>query len=211
MTPDSLSEPILAIPTSTPTKIQRDLTDEFMDMGGRYVFRAYLSDTPPDEHATELVANTLSYIIAKGGTLSNEQLYDELHTKLCGPEPLERGHLLTFLRMSAQAIRLQLKLRAESSLLKPRPKEQGERPTFAMGSPNSLYLAEQFPEPVLSRLRNWGSFSIAHPNAAAVYELSDFAGCTDAEIAQLLELTPKEVRDRRIHAFSDICKNDPQN
>ena len=189
---------------------QAPLPIEFMDACGKYVFRAYLGDAPPDEHAEDIVANALANIIVSGGTLSNGQLYDELHAKLCGPEPMERGPMLNFLRLCAQAIRIQLEQRAKSALKKSNSQEGDERPTFAMGAPTSLYLAEQFPDPVLARLRIWKQFTESHPNAGLVYELADFVGCTDAEISQLLQMTPKRVKDLRVQALSDVWEHDPE-
>ncbi len=204
------SQPIIEFTSISAPTLPCVVPDEFMDVGGRFTFRAYLGDAPPDDHAADIVAAALSDIVANGGSRSNEQLYDDLHSQLCGPEPMEQSALLMFLRLCARAIRQQIRWRAEASLQQPRPQNKAERPTFSMNSPTTVYLAEQFPEPTLSRLQLWETFSAAHPNAGLVYELSDFVGCTDEEIAQLLQQPPKRVKALRVQAFATIFANDPQ-
>ena len=210
MTSQPISEPPLGLVPRMIPQPGEFSQDEFMDKSGRFFFRDYINDISLVDRAQALIKECLTQIVKTEGTLSNSQLYDSLHAALCGPEPLESEPLLRFMRYCAKAIRDEIQRRAEMAQCGSFAAQKSLPATFAIGSPTSLYLAEQFPSSTLKRLSEWSEFYKAHQASAEVYELSDFVGCTDEEIAQLLPMTSKRVKDLRVFAFSIICKHDPQ-
>ncbi|MBS0206931.1 MAG: hypothetical protein JSS49_28990 [Planctomycetes bacterium] len=210
MSTDAHSSSSLELPAVSEHPLMAITQQEFMDVAGRFTFRTYLGGAPPDDRAADLVLAALSRIVAAGGTRSNSQLYDDLHSHLCGPEPLEREALLKFLSLCADAIRLMIRSRAESSQHHSKPDAQAARPTFEMNSPTTIYLAEQFPTATLSRLKLRETFSVRHPEAGLVFELSDFVGCTDEEIGRLLGQPAGRIKSLRIQAIATIYSEDPQ-
>lgn len=182
----------------------------YVDEYEEYVFRALLQDVNQGEAANSLVNEACARIRAQHPDLTNEQLYDALYDALIGPKPLERDPLMRFMSLAVRAIERMVEEQARC--------EQQHRPTsvptedgpsdsvntYPLNSPTTLYYAQQFPKHALQRLESLATFRERHPVDAEVYELYDFLGCTEEEIAVLLARPVSSVQARRLHAVSVI-------
>ena len=205
MSAQTASGTILGTTSVTAPPPVLDIPTEFMDVGGKYTFRAYLTDAPPNEHALRILVDTLAEIVDTHESLSNEQLYDQLHARLCGPEPLEREPLLAFMKLCIQAIRDLIANRAQAEL----PTNQASWPsreTVPDGSLARLSLAKIFPRQVLCFLQAIEQVVAASPKSGLILQLAEFIGCTDLEISQLLETTTEKVETRRIAVKKDAWR-----
>lgn len=202
---------------AAPTPAQ-DIPTEFMDVGARYWFRAYLTANPPDDKGPDFVTEGLRSLLVQKSLLSNSEVYDELHSALCGPEPLEREPLLQFQLFCANAMQSELKrtLQTDSA--------QSEIAMTATKSPtmiatdstptvktdptptarswlNFIDVVER-PAVLQLRLVNLNRLLMADPNAAEVFQLTDLIGNTLEETALVLNLQVDDVKRRLTRALS---------
>ena len=167
-----------------------------------FPLRAYLECKWPEDEMFAIITSELAAIIEGQSDLSNVQLYESLHSALCGPYPLEREPLMLFVNLAAQAIQDVVKLRAEAALEAPKP--EGPKITLDVHSWTTLLFAEHHPEAALERLQALQCLSASDRNASLVYRLADFIGCSDLEIAQLTEMPLDAVKHRRARAFAMV-------
>lgn len=197
------SVPILEPNPSPKPPLQLHLQDEFMDVAGRYTFRTHLSGTESDEQAKAIVEENLTEIARSQDGLSNEQLYDELHARLCGPEPMEREQLLAFMKLFIQALWKLIESVAESSLpitTPESPEYESMKETVPDQGLARLSFAKIFPRKVLSFLQAMQQVTTDSQKSGLIFQLFVLAECSDIEISRLLDTTPGKVQMRRIQA-----------
>lgn len=199
------SVPILELNSSPKPPLPLHIQDEFMDVAGRYTFRGHLSGTESNEQAMAIVEENLTEITHSQDGLSNEQLYDELHTRLCGPEPMEREQLLAFIRLFIRALWKLIESVAESSVpttTPESPEDESIKETVPEQGLARLSFAKILPRKVLWFLQAIQQVSAESPKSGLILQLTVFAECSDFEISRLLETTPEKVQMRRIQATS---------
>ena len=205
---------------------------EFMDTTGKYVFRAYLGPEPDHDAIQGTIDRVLADVVAAWPDRTNDELYEEVHARLCGSEPMEREPLLLFMTSFVEALKRQL-VQIATDRSPPHSREQptptpdvasAELPTnsvgdalaetlkfrdFRPGMPTTLSMAILFPEITLQRLDRLSTYRGNHAFNAQVYELYDFIECTDLEIAQLFHLTEQKIAGRLAAACVEIRADEP--
>lgn len=203
---------------------------EFMDTTGKYVFRAYLGPEPDYDSIQGIIDRVLTDVVAAWPDRTNDELYEEVHARLCGSEPMEREPLLLFMGAFMEALKKQLHAMATGSLtfelasdrstapdlpaaeIDTDPKASMDADTnrdFLPGMSTSLSCAALFPRTALLRLDRLSEYRKDRSVNAKVYELFDLIGCTDLEISLLLCITEEKASSRRRTAMSEIRRGEP--
>ncbi len=203
---------------------------EFMDTTGKYVFRAYLGPEPDHDAIQRTIERVLADVIAAWQDRTNDEIYEEVHARLCGSEPMEREPLLLFMTAFMEALKKQLYSMATNSLNFELPPERPTAPdlpaaevdtdpkasmdadtnrNFIPGMTTSLSFAVLFPRNAMLRLDRLSEYRKDRSVNSQVYELFDLIGCTDLEISLLFCITEEKASSRRRTAMSDIRRGEP--
>jgi hypothetical protein len=185
-------------------------------------------EPPLGEAARLRVEEVLSLLAVEFPRRSNAELYDVLHERLCGPEPMERQPLLHFCQLVAEGLERLVELVALKQLEHEKPHDTaqlsdagvatkpslpvsgeqegpGRLAEFAVNGfvPTCPLLAELRADEALRRLRAYKQLADTDPAACECLQLADFLGCTDLEIARLLAMDLDAVRRRRLRAMQE--------
>lgn len=196
--------------------------------------RTTLEYEPPDENLPGIVASELESLradlIAGQPGVSNAELYDILHDRLCGPDPMERPPLLRFAQLVAAAIRSAVEqvalarvagsqsakstkcqaaadVKSESTETEDRKRQELEKLDALRKqgrAPTGFLFAEGWPEDVIRRCEVLRDLATSDAAAFQCFELAEFAGCNDAEIALLLDQPVDAVTRRRRRVIAAI-------
>lgn len=166
-----------------------------------------LTDSQYASHSRAAVLEAVREIAGGHPELNNEQVYDVTYARLIGDTALTGPQLLAFMALVSDSLREVLREFAAGA-------EAGSEDTTAVAGPSeatvhtrqnttvSLSLCDA--PRTLNRLARIQTFAAQHGPSAQIYCLSDFCGCTEEEIAGLLDIPVTEVLSRLMSANAII-------
>jgi hypothetical protein len=166
-----------------------------------------LTDSQYVSYCRAAVLEAVREIAGGHPELNNEQVYDVTYARLFGDTALTGPQLLTFMTFVSDSLREILRALAAAA-------QAGADDTTAVAGPSEVTLPTRTSTTIslslcdatrtLNRLARVRTFEAQHAVGAQIYCLSDFCGCTEEEIAGLLDLPVTEVVSRLMSANAII-------
>ena len=184
--------------------------EEFMDTHGWYWFRDSLTAGELGAEDWQHLEAHIEDLLSHSGEIPNGSLYEEVHARLCGPEPLDSVQLLKFMVWFARVFQATVR-RACDRMLKEDAVHDTQSSDAHSGfaeNENRCHVSIQFarmsPAESLRRFDALEAYRRLHPERAEVFELAEYVGAKDEEIAALLGVSETKVGVWRREAMREI-------